>query len=82
MYQVKFYHVLPGHDWAPGYTFLHSHLVLVFQSILTFLILKPTSDTLTLAKGLEGEWLWISHSTPGVHHAGLALGIRPASLLF
>lgn len=42
----------PGHDLAPGHTFLYSHLVLVFQSILTFLILKPTSDTLNSSKGI------------------------------
>lgn len=80
MYPVKAYHVLPVHDWEPGHNFLHSHLVLVSQSILTYRILKPTSDT--LAKGLEGEWLWNSRSNPGVHHSGLALRIRPDSLLF
>lgn len=59
---------------------LHSHLVLVSQSILTFRSLKPTSDT--LARGLEGEWPWNSRSTPDAHHSGLALGIRLDSLLF
>lgn len=37
--------LLSGHVSAPGHTFLHSHLVLVFQSIPAFLILTPTSDT-------------------------------------
>lgn len=71
-----------GMPWVPGHTFLHGHLVLMFQSILTCLTLKPLSDTPTLAKGLDGGQLWTSHSTPGVHHAGLALGIRPDSILF
>lgn len=47
MYQVKVYHVLLSeHVSAPGHTFLHSHLVLVFQSIPAFLI-----PTLNSSKG-------------------------------